>query len=215
MAFRRSSVIVIALVAGAFSPLQGQSFDLGLGAAFYVDPPEPFTDSPCDGAPAGLTGTASWRALDWLALEGSGSINASVGGTTCAIADLVPVPYDVPVVQTQWPDGLYGSSFFSTHLSAVVEPFSSGPVSPRARIGFGRIWDKGVGYRVLGLGVRYRFGRHALVTDVDAGSFTTREEEWTVVYHADAPPDILSRETIERDLRLLAVRIGWEVSVGR
>jgi hypothetical protein len=215
MTVQRSSLIAIALVTGACTPLQGQHLDLGLGAVFYVDRPETFTDSPCDGAPAGLTGTASWRALNWLALEGSGSVNGSVGGTTCAIADLIPVPYDVPVVRTVWPDGFRGSSFSTTHLSAVVEPFSTGPVSPRARTGFGRIWNKGVGYRLLGLGVRYRFGRHAFVTDVDAWSFTTREEEWTVVYRADAPPDILSRETIEHDLRLFAVRVGWEVSLGR
>jgi hypothetical protein len=212
---RRGGLAGLALLAIASTPAKGQSFDLGLGAAFYVDVPEPFSDRYCDESPVGLTGSAAWRVLGWLAVEGNASINGNVGGVSCAIADLAPVPFDVPVVERVWPDEVYGSSFFATHFSAVVEPFSSWSVSPRARIGFGRIWDKDVNDRLLGLGVRYRFGRHALVTDLDAWRFTVLSEEWTVIYRVDGPPEIVSQETIEHDFRPLVVRIGWEVSLGR
>lgn len=211
----RYGMLGIVLLAGAAAPVRGQSFDLGLGAAFYVDVPEPFSDRYCSDSPAGLTGTAAWRALDWLAIEGNASVTGSVGGTTCAIADLAPIPFDVPVVQGTWPDELYGSSFFATHFSAVVEPFPSWSASPRARVGFGRIWDKDVSDRILGLGVRYRFGRHALVMDVDAWSFTVEEEVSTVIYRMDGPAEILSTETIEHDFRPIVVRVGWEIALGR
>jgi hypothetical protein len=140
----------------------------------------------------------------------------NTGGTVCAIPDLAPVPLDTPIQERRFDDGVRGGTFVASHLSALVEPWRMAPVSPRARIGVGRIWGRGLNDWQWGLGMRYRFGRHSLVMDLDWWKVDVPEYLETVIYPSTGEGrQVQSSERIERNYRPFNVRVGWELSVGR
>lgn len=198
--------------------VSGQSevrYDVGVGAGFFIDVPEPFLEEYCDVNAAGLGGSIGWRALDWLVLEGSALISGQLGGETCAIPSLAPVPRDTPVLETFNDESVEGVDFFATHASAVVEPFRSWPVSPRLRGGVGWIWQKNLFDWVWGAGLVYRFGPYAFSTDVDRWSIGIDELQETVIYRTGGGRELQSSETITRTYTPWVVRIGLEFAFPR
>jgi hypothetical protein len=123
--------------------VDAQQYDVGVGAGFVIDVPEPFQEEYCEAKAAGLTGSAAWRPLRWLSLEGSAIVTGQLGGESCAIPGLAPPPLDTPILETSYDDELEGVDFFATHASAILEPFAGSAISPAlapgsASAGFGR-----------------------------------------------------------------------------
>lgn len=192
------------------TPVEAQVYDVGVGAGFFGDVPEPFQEPYCETNAAGLTGSAAWRPLRWLSLEGSAIVTGQLGGETCAIPSLAPLPLDTPILETAYEDGVEGVDFFATHASAILEPFAGSPVSPRARIGVGWIWQKDLADWVWGLGVRYTFGRYALYTDVDRWNLSVAQVNETVIYRLGGGREVVSSENVDRTFRPWVARFGLE-----
>jgi hypothetical protein len=164
---------------------------------------------------AGLAGSAAWRGFWWFLVEASAVVTGELGGRTCAIADLAPIPPDTPILETTYPSGVEGVGFFATQASIVLEPLAGYAVSPRARIGAGWIWQKELFEWQWGLGLRYRFGSYALVTDVDRWNVTISEFNETVIYRSGGSREVLSSDTNDREYTPWVLRIGVEFAFPR
>mgnify|MGYP006908241520 FL=1 len=211
-----ATLVGAALAGVAPAALEAQSYELGLGSVLYADYPEPFGDPYCSEPQIGLGGSAAWHALGWASLEASSTISFG-GGNQCAIADfdLAPTPLDTPIDERRLEDGIRGGRLFESHLSVLFEPWRAAPVSPRGRIGYGRIWGKGLGEWVWGLGVRYRFGRHSMVTDLDWWTVGVPETYERVICPSSGGREVLRSQRVTQSYTPFNVRLGWEVSVGR
>jgi len=203
---------------GSAAPAGAQvagSFDFGVGAGVFIDYPSQFSDSYCEESAIGVTGTGAWRALRFLAIEGSLSATTGAGEQVCAIPLGAPLPLDTPYTNRSYAEGIEGSGFFATHLSLVIEPFSTSPISPRARLGVGRLWHKSLNNWLWGLGIRYRFGRHSLVMDVEGWNMQIDSELETFIFRsATGTIELLSTETVSDTVRPYQVRVGWEIVIG-
>ena len=214
------AVAAITVLASTARPtgLSGQTelrYDVGLGAGFFIDLPGPFQEQYCEANAAGLGGSLGWRLLDWLVLEGSALITGQLGGETCAIPGLAPLPRDTPIVETFYDQSVQGVDFFATHAAAVVEPFRGWPVSPRVRGGVGWIWQKNLLDWNWGAGVVYRFGRYAFSTDVEWWNVAIDELQETVIYRTGGGRELQSSQTVTRTYRPWLVRIGLEFEFPR
>ncbi len=195
--------------------VDAQQYDVGVGAGFVIDVPEPFQEEYCEAKAAGLTGSAAWRPLRWLSLEGSAIVTGQLGGESCAIPGLAPPPLDTPILETSYDDELEGVDFFATHASAILEPFAGSAISPRGRLGVGWIWQKNVFDWVWGLGVRYTFGRYAAYTDVDRWNLSIPQLNETVVYRTGVGREVVASETIDQTFHPWVVRFGLEFVLPR
>ena len=209
---------VTALFASLASlPAAAQSttrYDVGVGAGFFSDVPEPFEERFCEVNAAGLGGSAGWRALDWLVLEASALITGQLGGEDCTLPG-APLPRDTELVETFYDETVEGVDFLATHASAVVEPFRHWPVSPRVRGGMGWIWQKNLFNWTWGAGLVYRFGGYAFYTDVDQWNTAIDELQETVIYRTGGGREVLSSETITRTYTPWVVRFGLEFALPR
>jgi len=200
------------LVVGSAS---AQEFEVGVGAAFFGDLPEPFQEQYCETGAAGLGGSAAWRAVSWLLLEGSAVVTGEAGVQICATPSLAPLPMDTPILEVTTDPDLEGLDFFSTQAALVLEPLAGSALSPRARLGVGWIWPKQLFQWEWGVGLRYRFGSFALVTDVDRWNMTIPELTETVIYRTGGGREVVSSETIDRDYTPWVVRVGVEFAFPR
>jgi hypothetical protein len=210
---RKGGVVAAVVAAGVVAPdvvFAQTEYEVGVGAGFLVDIPEPFFEQYCESNGAGLTGSAAWRPLSWLSLEGSAIVTGQLGGETCTVPLLAPVPVDTPILETSYDESVEGVDFFETHASLVLEPFAGSPVSPRGRLGVGWIWQKDLFNWVWGLGVRYAFGRYAVYTDVDRWNLEIPELNETVIYRSTGAREVISSETVDRAYRPWVVRFGLE-----
>jgi hypothetical protein len=192
-----------------------QEFEVGVGAAFFSDLPEPFQEQYCETGAAGLGGSAAWRVVSWLLFEGSAVVTGEVGGQTCGIPGLAPLPMDTPIVETSSDPDLEGVGFFATQAAVVLEPLAGSALSPRARLGVGWIWQKELFQWQWGVGLRYRFGSFALVTDVDRWNMTIPELTETVIYRTGGGREVVSSETIDRAYSPWVLRVGVEFAFPR
>lgn len=217
MGRRRPAVratLVVGLLFGAIpGDGAGQGIDFGVGVGFWLDIPEPFSEPYCTESGAALSATGAVRPLPWLAIDLTASATGEVGPVTCAIPGLVPIPVDQPVRQRSYTRELRGMSFLATNMSAVVEPVPHWAVSPRGRLGVGRMWSKDINDWLWGLGLRFRFGRNALVMDLEGWKFTVEERLQTVIHRSDGSVEVLDSELVERDFTPLFLRVGWELTV--
>jgi hypothetical protein len=211
------AIAVAGTVASAESA-SGQStvrYDAAVGAGFFVDVPEPFQEQYCEARAAGLGGSLGWRALDWLVVEGSALITGQLGGESCTVPALAPIPPDTPLVETSYDEGVEGVDFLATHASLVIEPFRDWSVSPRLRGGAGWIWQKNLPNWTYGAGLVYRFGLYALYTDVDRWNTPIDELQETVIYRTGGGREVQSSETINRTYQSWVVRFGLEFALPR
>ena len=111
-------------------------------------------------------------------------------------------------------EDLIGRSMFTTTLGLLVEPFHHGDISPRARIGVGRLWNKDLGTWFYGFGVRYRFGRHSLVMDVERWKLTMDASIQTRIFRSNGGLEVLSSEPLEETEKPYQIRVGWEIEIG-
>jgi hypothetical protein len=201
-----------ALGAPAF-PLEAQSlisYDAGSAISVFTAYPDEFEDEQCDQRAGGFSAWLSGPMSHSVKLELSTTVTASVGGHRCALTAL-PAPSEGEVYSTDTlDDAIPGVSFFATNLAAVFEPARRAKVSPRLRVGGGRLWDKRIWNWFYGAEARIRVGPGAIVTGVERwnlGIDITRE---TYIWHEDADPEFQGSETVRRTSRPLMLRFGWE-----
>lgn len=209
------AVVASLLVAQSASAQTGMRYDAAIGAGFFVDVPEPFQEQYCEANAAGLGGSVGWRVLDWLVLEGSALLTGELGGETCAIPTLAPIPPDTPILETSYDEDVEGVDFLTTHVSLVIEPFREWAVSPRLRGGAGWIWQKDLFNWTYGAGLVYRFGRYAFYTDVDRWNTPIDELQETVIYRTGGGREVQFSETITRTYEPWVVRFGLEFAFPR
>lgn len=212
-------VVGVGLVC-APSPASGQESDrmrpveLGLAAGVFVDYPRPFVDRGCLYEASALTAEARFWTHRIVAVETSMTVTGEVPGRDCAVADLAaPIPIGVPVRRTVYPESIAGHGFFATTLGIVLEPFRGSPLSPRARLAAGRMWDKELGFWLAAAGMRYQFGRHALVMDVERWKTSIDARLETVVYDGSGGVEVQASEPLSSEYTPYLVRVGWSVGV--
>ncbi len=208
----------LAVVSAAAGPatLSGQTFDLGVNAGFFVDYPHQFSGDYCEQGSAGLALSAAWKARPVLAVEVATVVTTGTPDQLCVLPlSVAPLPTDTPFERGRYADHILDGGLFATNLAVVLEPWPEAPVSPRARLGAGLLWDKELGNWLWGIGVKYRFGRHALTTDVEGWNLEIeRFIETVIIPSSTHEPQVLSSYTVDETSRPLLIRIGWELSVG-
>lgn len=200
--------------AAAQEPGAPGAVELGLAAGAFIDYPAPFVDRGCLDEASALTGEARFWPHRVVAVEASMTVTGEMPGRDCALVEIgAPTPIGVPVGRTVYPEPIAGHGFFATTLGIAFEPFRGASLSPRARLARGRMWDKELGYWLAGAGMRYQFGRHALVMDVERWKLSIDARLETVVYDGLGGVEIQSSEPTSFEHTPYLVRVGWSVGV--
>jgi hypothetical protein len=210
--------LVAALAAVTATAAGGQQIDavpgveLGIAAGVFIDYPHQFIDRGCGDGAVGLGVEARYWFTDFLGVETSVATSGEPPGRSCAFG-VAPRPIGVPFERTTHPNA--GVGFVATTIGAVVEPFLGSDLSPRARIARGRMWDKKLSFWFAGVGVRYQFGRHALLMDVERWQLTLDTHRQVVIVQPSGEVDVLSSEIVTSDETPYQVRVGWAFAIGR
>ena len=196
-------------------PLSMARLEVGLSAGIFVDFPEQFDSTSCDPRAVAYQADARYRVVSFFRIEGAATVTSGLDNGECfySNAPREPIAIRRPYRVRKIPEGIEGSSFLATHIAAVVEPTYDFPVSPRIRIGMGRLWSKGLTHWIMGAGVRFRFGRHSMVMDVESWQLDVPVTDEVVAYQAGGGVDVLSSETFTLEERPFLVLVGWEWSV--
>lgn len=222
---KRTQLTLVAAVvwtAGVASDVAGQRglprsprLEAGVGAGVIVDYPTQFSEDACGPSAVSLGVDAIYRPVPFLGIEGSLVVSDASGGASCVAveASFAPTPIGVPVRRTRYPSSVRGGTSIATNLAMVVEPFSSAPLGPRGRLGVARLWNKDLGAWFAGGGLRYRFGRHSLIMDVERWMIHIDAFDEVVVYQQSGDVTVLSRDRATVSERSYLVRVGWEVVV--
>lgn len=193
----------------------GRHLDLSFGGGIFIDYPPQFASSFCnEDRVAGINLGATYRVLSFLGLEGSVLATASVGEQICVLPGLPPVPPGEPFRTLSRPDELKGAGSVSTNFAFLVDPFHAADISPRGRIGWGRFWSKELWGWFYSFGVRYRFGRHALLMDVERWKLTWDVIEETRIRRPSGQLDLLDSHQFEETEKPFQIRVGWEFEIG-
>lgn len=201
------------LVVGAES-VAAQDFDVTVGLGSFVDYPGPFSGPYCEQNAAGVAVSGAWRALRTLSLDLTAIAAGGTGTTVCALPLFAPIPPDTPYEQRSYGDHIAGTGLFATNLSAVFEPFPTAPLTPRARLGAGVLWNKELGNWLWGLGIRYRFGRHSFVTDVEGWNLKIERTVNTMILRsATGTMEVLSTESQDELSSPFFIKIGWTIEM--
>lgn len=208
------ALVTLASAATIPTPTTAQTFETTVALGGFVDYPRPFSDPYCEQNASGLAVSGAWRAKRMLSLDLTAVAATGTGPQTCAMPLFAPTPPDTPFETRRYADAIEGTGLFATNVSAVFEPFPTAPVSPRARLGVGLLWDKELGNWLWGFGIRYRFGRHSFVTDF---------EGWNLKLERFVDTKILRSstghiETLDTDIHTelsspFMLRIGWSYDV--
>lgn len=214
----RRTATTVAVLAACLAPgLSAQTglprsprLEAGLSLS-VVDYPHQFSESFCESRALTLGAGAIYRPTTFLGVEGSIHLSREAG-VRCA-AGAAPTPIGVPVSRRRYRDDIRGATSFATGLALVLEPFSRAPLGPRGRAGVARLWGKELSAWFLGAGIRYRFGRHSLVMDVERWSIDIDFLDEIVVYEPSGDVTTLSSDPAIETERPFLVRVGWEVVV--
>jgi hypothetical protein len=207
---------VCLLLAG---PLGAQSsspagFDVGLAVGRFADYPSDFSPRYCEQDAGGATGKLGYRLSALFTLEATATASKGVGESMCFIPS-PPEPRDGDVfARPVLDDEILGQSFFATHLAAMVEPLPARVLSPRIRIGVGRLWDKKLNNWFYGGGVRIRFGSNAIVADVERWNLKYDLRRELLIHRDSGAHELQSVEVIRQSPKPYLFRIGWERQIG-
>ena len=200
--------------ASVLSAQDGLHLDLGLGAGTFIDYPAQFSERHCPKEPVlGLWGTGTVWITSFIAVEGGAMVAGGDDGQGCVFPTVPPLPSDTPYQQTVIDDQIREATFFSTTAALVLEPFHGSDLSPRGRIGAGKLWGKDLSTWYWALGMRYRFGRHSILMDVERWSFTIPARLETRIRHSTGGLEVLSSVPTPQTERPYHVRIGWEMEL--
>lgn len=190
------------------------SVELGIAAGVFIDYPHQFIDRGCSDGAVGLGVEARYWFTGFLGVEASVATSGEPPGRSCADG-VAPIPIGVPFEHTLHPERIPGVAFLATTIGAVVEPFLGSDLSPRLRVARGRMWDKKLPFWTAGVGVRYKFGRHALLMDVERWKLTLDAQRQVIVVQPSGEVDVLSSEIVTSDETPYQVRVGWAFAIGR
>lgn len=214
------TVAVLVWAASNGTSLSAQSHragtTIGIGFGPFAAYPEEFEGGGCDGRYAGFDIAARRALSDVVAVEGSVTWTGSLA-TSCALAiDALsrPAPLDGETYRrTSLAPEIPGETFWATRFGAALTPWSIQPVTPFVRVTGGRLWSKELWTWTLGAGLRYGFGRQALVLDIERWNlaYDITREVW--VYRANADDELESREVVRRRPGPWFVRLGWELGL--
>ena len=212
--------LALALAAAAALPLSAQApgttFGIGVGPIRAY--PDDFVGGGCDGSYVGINVGVRRSLSSVVAFEGSVAWTGSLA-TSCALASdalSLPAPVDgASYTRTSLPSRIRGETFWATRVGAVVAPWSTGPLTPLVRVTGGRLWSKELWTWTVGAGLRYGFGRQAVVVDLERWNLAYDVTRETWIYRTDTADEFQSREMVQRRPRPWFVRLGWELTVGK
>lgn len=208
------------MAAVAAHPLSAQASGTTFGIGFgpFKAYPDEFEGGGCEGSYVGFNLGARRPLSSVVAIEGSVAWTGSLA-TSCVLANDAlsrPAPMDGDTYRrTSLAPEIPGETFWATRLGAVVSPWTVGPVTPLLRVTGGRLWSKKLWTWTAGAGLRYGFGRQAVVLDVERWSlaYDVTREMW--IYRESAADELQSSEVVERRPRPWFIRLGWELTVGK
>ena len=213
-------MVVTAGMAGAGSAqdstMPGAPIELGLYGSGFIDYPSEFDEGGCQQGAAGLGGEGRYWPTRWLGLEAGGLFTFSAGTMTCyePLALYAPIPVDTPFQRTVYGDELGRRPSFDSSVGIVLEPFRGASVSPRGRLGVARDWTRELNFWFIGAGVRFPFGRHALLMDMERRKYELERFSETVIFRSQGGLEVLSSETETFERTPWMVRVGWSWSPG-
>lgn len=215
---RSLALLILATVAAVPLSAQASGTTFGIGFGPIKAYPDEFEGGGCEGSYVGFNLGARQPLSPRLAVEGSVAWTGSTA-TSCALANDAlsrPAPNDGDTYRrTSLAPEIPGETFWATRLGAVVSPWAGGPVTPLFRVTGGRLWSKKLWTWTAGAGLRYSFGRQAVVLDVERWNLAYDVTEETWIYRESATDELESREVVERRPRPWFIRLGWELTVGQ
>jgi hypothetical protein len=197
------------------TPLSAQavdrSFEIGLGAGAFVDYPSEFAPRSCETKAGGARARGSYWLSANVGIEGELMLTTRTSEACYAIGAPAP-PDGVPFTRSTYDEHVEGGAFVATNVALLIEPFSTFPVSPRIRVGTGRLWDKKMGSWFYGGEVRFLFGAHSLVMGVERWNleFQRREE---VVVGQNGTIDVLSFDVFHETANPYLISVGWSLDI--
>lgn len=187
--------------------------EVGLVAGAFTDYPPAFAEDGCEVHVRTLAADARYWPAEILAIEGAAIVSGSVGGQQCFRA--APWPIGQPFERVVYDDEIAGASFFATTLAAVFEPFRGADLNPRARLAWGRMWSKRLPFWLVGGGLRYKLGRHAILFDLERWKLSIDATREVVIMPATGPIEIQSVEPVTFHEAPYLIRVGWTIAIGR
>ena len=205
------------LAAGAPALVHAQNtrgFDVGLGVGRFVDYESAFSPTSCEQDLGAVSGRVGYRVTSILAIQGSATAGVATGDEQCFLPG-IPAPRDGDLFRrAKFSDGFIGTSFFATHVSAQFELLPKNAFSPRLRAGVGRLWDKKIGNWFYGGGVRFLFGRNAIVADVERWSFSYDFRSELLIFRDSGAHELQSFEIFTEKEKPYLIRLGFERRIG-
>jgi len=210
-----ASAQVLAAQSSPAAPAETR-LDLGAGALAFISYPEALVGPTYfDVRAVGFQGSMTYWPFAVVGLEAGVTSVTTSGGVTEALA-LRPAPLPgEPYRRVVTDEDLEGPNLFATSIGAVVEPALTPDVSPRGRVGVSRLWNKKLNAWLYALGVRYRFGRHSVLFEVERWHLSVEQREETRVLRTDGQVDLLDVDIVSIAERPLHVRVGWAIELGR
>lgn len=206
-----AQLVLVGVVEAQTGP---RRFEAGFDMGAFVDYPSQFAERYCEQRAAGVAARGSYWILTFVGVEGAIVRSLGIGGETCYLALQAPPQIGVPFTRGVYSDDVIGTSLFSTQLSALVEPFPLSPVSPRARIGAARLWNKKMSSWHSGAEVRFSFGPHALVLGVERWSMSLDLLRQVVIYQPTGGLEVLSTTVVPEKVAPYLVKMGWAIAIG-
>ena len=203
---------VAAQLAASGSDRTPRRFEVGVAVGAFLEMPDAFSSNGCFETASTFSAQGSWWPTSRVGVDGATLVSGEFAAQ-CAY-DLLPGPIvGDSFERTSYADGVPGVDFTASQLGVVVAPWPVSPVSPRLRTGLGRIWDKSITFLYVGTGVRYRFGRHALVTDLEWWRMGFDSNRERLVLTPAGTIQVLSSEAVRVTDPTYRFRVGWEIEL--
>lgn len=201
------------------APLSAQSsslpgLDVGVSVGLFTDYPTDFSPQSCEQRAGGVAAKVGREITSLFALEASAVASFGVGDVSCVFPS-APAPPDGGFFnRASFEDGIVGQSFFATTVALVLQPLAVRALSPRVRVGAGRLWDKKLWTWLFGGGLRLRFGENAIVADVERWNleYDLNLELW--IYRDSGAHELQRVDILPQRPRPYLFRVGWERRIG-
>lgn len=186
--------------------------DLGVFAGIFSDYPDRLKDA-C-GQDIGTLGIQGGVLLtSQLAIQASTAVGGGINdGQGCPLPG-PPIGPGATALRITLDEDLEGAGIFSSDVGVLFDllPASAGSIHLKGAVG--RMWNKKLNYWLLGAGLRYSFGGHAVVLDVERWSFSFDMLREVLLYDENLDFTVVDSSTLREEANPYLFRLGYEIRV--